>query len=130
MVTATPNSRAHIRPVPVRGGRPLRTLRGTLDHVIAEGEQAGDAFLRVILTQKASAGLGQQVREKLSNVLDVQIDEHYRSRPSAADRPRRSRLDRSPVELFADYLAEQNVEDDRVAAMFAELLEEVTGGAA
>jgi exonuclease SbcD len=130
VVTATPDSRAHVRPVPVTGGRPLRTLRGTLDHVIAEGEQAGDAFLRVILTQKASAGLGDLVREKLPNTLDVQLDEQFRPRTSVADRPRQSRLDRSPIELFADFLSERNVDDERVSAMFAELLEESTGGAA
>jgi DNA repair protein SbcD/Mre11 len=130
LVTATPDRRAHVRPVPVHGGRPLRTLRGTLDHVVAEGEEAGDAFLRVILTQKASAGLGELVRDKLPNVLDVQIDERYRARPAGAERRRESRLDRSPVELFADYLSEREIEDGRVAAMFAELLEDSTGGAA
>lgn len=130
VVTATPDSRAHVRPVPVRGGRPLRTLRGTLDHVIDEGERAGEAFLRVILTQKASAGLGELVREKLPNVLEVQLDEQYRSRPTVAAREGHNRLDRSPLELFADYLAERDVEDGRVSAMFAELLEDATGGAA
>lgn len=129
IVTATPDTRAHIRPVPVRGGRPLRTLRGTLDHVISEGEQAGDAFLRVILTQKASAGLGDLVRDKLPNVLDVQIDEQYRAKP-VSERATGSRLDRPPTELFADFLAERGIEDRRVAKMFAELLDESSGGAA
>ncbi|HET8641754.1 MAG TPA: exonuclease SbcCD subunit D, partial [Pseudonocardiaceae bacterium] len=50
VVTATPDTRAHVRAVPVRGGRPLRTVRGTLDEVVAEGEQAGEAYLRVVLT--------------------------------------------------------------------------------
>jgi hypothetical protein len=31
------------------------------------------------------------------------------------------------VQLFGDYLAEQNIADPRIAAMFAELLDEVTG---
>ncbi len=128
VVTATPDSRAHIRPVPLRGGRSLRTLRGTLDHVISEGEQAGDAYLRVILTQRASAGLGELVRGKLPNTLDVQIDEQYRASPT--ERPKQSRLDRSPVDLFADFLTERGIDDNRVAAMFAELLEESSGGAA
>ena len=56
IVTAAPGVRADARPVPVTGGRPLRTLRGTLDHVIAEGEQAGDAYLRVILAEPAAVG--------------------------------------------------------------------------
>lgn len=127
IVHATPDSRAQVRAVPVTGGRALRTLRGTLDQVIADGEQAGDALLRVVLTQPASAGLGELVREKLPNALEVLIDEQYRPRPAGADQSRRSRLDRSPLELFADFLDEQKVADDRVAAMFAELLDEVTG---
>ena len=126
VVTATPDSRAHVRPVPLAGGRPLRTVRGTLDEVIAEGEQSGDALLRVILTQKASAGLGDLVREKLPNALDVQLDERYRPQ-RAGDGERRSRLGRSPTDLFADFLAEQNVDDRRVAAMFADLLDGVMG---
>jgi hypothetical protein len=33
------------------------------------------------------------------------------------------------VQLFGDYLAEQNIEDPRIPAMFAELLDELTAGA-
>ena len=54
IVHATPDSRAQIRPVPLTGGRRLATLRGTLDEVVAAGEEAGDAYLRVVLTQKAA----------------------------------------------------------------------------
>ena len=50
--------RADARPVPVTGGRPLRTLRGTLDQVIAEGEQAGDAYLRVVARRAGPGGPG------------------------------------------------------------------------
>ena len=125
VVTATPDSRAHVRPVPLAGGRPLRTVRGTLDEVIAEGETTGDAFLRVVLTQQASAGLADLVREKLPNAIDVQLDERYRPRRGRAGGAGRARLGRSPVEQFADFLAEQSVADERVSAMFAELLDSV-----
>ena len=43
---------------------------------------------------------------------------------TAAARP--SRAGRTPVQLFGDYLAEQNVADERVERMFAGLLEEMT----
>ncbi|HEX5402370.1 MAG TPA: exonuclease SbcCD subunit D [Pseudonocardiaceae bacterium] len=128
IVHATPDSRANVRPVPVQGGRQLRTLRGTFDQVVAEGADAGDAFLRVILAQQASAGLSDRVREALPNVLDVQIDEDFRPRPKGGTTNRPSRLDRSPTELFADFLTEQNVADTRIAGLFAELLDDVTGG--
>ncbi|MGH3881488.1 MAG: exonuclease SbcCD subunit D [Actinophytocola sp.] len=127
IVTATPDSRARIRPVPLRGGRPLATLRGTLDEVVAAGEEAGEAFLRVVLTQKAGAGLADLVREKLPNTLDVQIDEKFRARADGGG-PVRSRIGRSPTDLFADFLSEKEIEDPRLGAMFAELLEESTGG--
>jgi exonuclease SbcD len=126
IVHATPDSRATIRPVPLTGGRRLATLRGTLDEVVAAGEEAGDAFLRVILTQKASAGLADQVREKLPNTLDVQIDEKFRARAEAG--AVKSRIGRTPTDLFADFLSEKEIADPRVQAMFAELLEESTGG--
>ena len=129
IVTAEPGIRADARPVPIAGGRRLKTLRGTLEQVTAEGEQAGDAYLRVVLAEPGRAGLGDQVREKLPNALEVLLDDAHRPRPGARAGDRPSRVGRGPLELFGDYLAEQNVADPRVVAMFAELLDEVTSGA-
>ncbi len=127
IVTAAPGIRADARRVDITGSRPLRTLRGTLDYVIEEGERAGDAYLRVVLAESARAGLGDLVREKLPNALEVQLDEAHRPRPGThGDKP--SRAGRSPLQLFGDYLAEQDVADERVERMFAELLEEMTDG--
>jgi DNA repair protein SbcD/Mre11 len=128
LVTAEPGIRADARPLPILGGRRLRTLRGTLDQVIADGEQAGDAYLRVVLAEPGRAGLGDLVRENLPNTLEVMLDDAHRPRPGVRDGERPSRIGRSPQELFSDYLSEQNIDDPRVAAMFAELLDEVTGG--
>jgi DNA repair protein SbcD/Mre11 len=126
IVTAAPDVRADARRVAVSGGRRLKTLKGSLDQVIAEGERAGDAYLRVILAESARAGLGDYVREKLPNALEVQLDEAHRPRPGSHGQDRPSRADRSPVQLFGDYLAEQKVSDERIERMFAELLEEMT----
>jgi exonuclease SbcD len=128
IVTAAPGIRADARPVAVAGGRRLRTLRGPLDQVIAEGEQAGDAYLRVVLAEPARAGLGDLVREKLPNALEVQLDEAHRPRPGPHGGGKPSRAGRTPLQLFGDYLAEQNVADARVERMFAELLEEISDG--
>ena len=127
IVTAEPGIRADARPVPITGGRPLRTLRGTLDQVISEGEQVGEAYLRVVLAEPGRAGLGDLVREKLPNTLEVMLDDAHRPRPGARDGGRPSRVGRSPVELFGDYLTERNVSDPRITALFAELLDEVSG---
>jgi DNA repair protein SbcD/Mre11 len=130
VVTADPEIRADAVPVPIAGGRALKTLRGTLEQVVAAGEQAGDAYLRVVLAEPERAGLGDLVRDKLPNTLEVLLDDAHRRYPGGGrrgetDRP--SRVGRSPMQLFGDYLAEQNIEDPRIAAMFAELLDEVTG---
>jgi exonuclease SbcD len=130
IVNAEPGIRADPRPVPVAGGRRLRTLRGSLDQVIAEGEEAGDAYLRVVLAEPARAGLGDEVRDKLPNTLEVLLDEDHRPRPgSGHDGGRPTTAGRSPVQLFGEYLKQENVADQRVTAMFAELLDEVTSGA-
>ena len=130
IVTAAPGIRADARRVPIHGGRPLKTLRGPLDQVIAEGEQSGEAYLRVILAESAKAGLGDLVREKLPNALEVQLDETHRPRPGSHGGDGPSRAGRTPVQLFGDYLREQNVADPRVERMFAELLEELSDGPA
>jgi DNA repair protein SbcD/Mre11 len=127
IVTAAPGVRADARPVAVTGGRRLRTLRGTLDEVIAEGEQAGDAYLRVVLAEPGRAGLGDLVREKLPNALEVMLDDEHRPRPGTRGGDKPSRVGRSPLQLFSDYLGEQNIEDARIPGMFAELLDEITG---
>jgi len=127
VVTAASGIRADARPVPVTGGRRLRTLRGTLDEIIAEGEQAGDAYLRVVLAEPGRAGLGDLVRGKLPNALEVMLDDEHRPRPGTRGGDKPSRVGRSPLQLFSDYLGEQNIEDPRIPRMFAELLDELTG---
>src|SRR5258708_7999716 len=51
IVTAEPGSRAGATSVSIQGGRGLKTLRGTLDQVIADGEQAGDDYQPVVLAE-------------------------------------------------------------------------------
>jgi exonuclease SbcD len=128
IITASVGRRADTRRVDITGSRPLRTLRGPLDQVIDEGERAGDAYLRVILAEKARAGLGDLVREKLPNALEVQLADGYRQRPGSQSGGRPSRVGRTPAQLFGDYLAEQDVADERVERMFADLLEDMSEG--
>ncbi|MGE5289766.1 MAG: exonuclease SbcCD subunit D [Micromonosporaceae bacterium] len=127
VVTAEPGIRADVKPVPITGGRALRTLRGSLDEVVAKGEEAGDAYLRVVLAETARAGLGDLVRDKLPGVIEVQLDETHRPQPGRHGGARPSRAGRGPLELFGDYLAEQSIDDPRLPAMFASLLDEITG---
>ncbi|GAA1243379.1 exonuclease SbcCD subunit D [Oryzihumus leptocrescens] len=126
VVTATPDTRATVRRVPVVGGRPLITLRGTLDEVVAAGEQAAHSWLRVVLAEPARAGLGDLVRGTLPNALEVQLDEAHRVRPGGQRAQGSGRLGRSPQELFTDYLTESNIDDPRIARLFGDLLDEIT----
>ncbi len=127
IVEARPGVRADPRPVPIAGARQLRTLRGTLDQVLEEGEGAGDAYLRVILAESSRAGLGDLVRDKLPNALEVSLDDEHRPRPGGrSEGDRVSRAGRSPVELFSAYLDEEKVADPRVLSLFSRLLDEVT----
>lgn len=84
-------------------------------------------YLRVVLAEPGRAGLGDLVRDKLPNTLEVMLDDAHRPRPGARDSDRPSRIGRSPLELFGDYLSEENIDDPRITAMFANLLDEVTG---
>jgi DNA repair protein SbcD/Mre11 len=127
IIDARPGVRADPRPVPITGARQLKTLRGTLDQVMEEGEGAGDAYLRVILAEPSRAGLGDLVRDKLPNALEVSLDDAHRPRPGGrTDGDRASRVGRSPVDLFSAYLDQENVADPRVSSLFSQLLDEVT----
>lgn len=130
IVNATPDSRAVARAVPITGGRRLTTVRGSFDAVVAAGVEAGDAFLRVILSEPARAGLGDEVRKALPGALEVQLDPAFRpaSRSKRTDQP--TRVGRTPQDLFSDYLVQQHIADPRLNAMFAELLDDVTGASA
>ncbi len=53
-------------------------------------------------------------------VVEVRID----AADAADARPRAERRGRNPQDLFAAYLAEENIEDPRLVALFATLLDE------
>ncbi len=114
-----------VTPVALSGGRALRTLRGTMAEleVLAAGDDDSsgveDAWLRIVLKGSRRAGLADEVRALLGErVVDVRIDA-----PAPEHKPRSNRKDRQPTELFDEFLAERNVADERVPAMFRELLD-------
>ncbi len=123
VVDAAPGRPASIEQVPLTTGEELRTLTGSLEELrtTASAEDLTRAWLRVHVTEPARAGLADDVRALLGDrVVDVRIDAADRDRsPAAAERS-----GRSPHELFSAYLAEQNVEDDRLDALFARLLDD------
>jgi DNA repair protein SbcD/Mre11 len=131
LVEASPSVPARITDIPITSGRRLRTVRGTLAELEAQAASFGQDYLRVWLREPARAGLRDDAAVILPNALEVRIDPEFAA-PSHPDRPDMSSVMRTPDQLFADYCAAEQVRDERVAALFARLHEDVTaaGGAA
>jgi exonuclease SbcD len=74
VVDASAGKPAKVREIPLAAGRALRDLRGTLDEVVAQGAEAGDAWLRVfVATDGPVPGIADRVRAELPNALDVHL---------------------------------------------------------
>ena len=106
--------------LPLSSGRALRRLLGTLAELESRREAlADDPWLQVIVREPRRAGLGDTVREMLGDgVVDVRVEDTSRPAPQ-----RPSRAGRTPMEQFDEFLAERNISDERVRALFAELLD-------
>jgi len=96
---------------------------------LAEGG-FGHALKQSAITGKRRLPRRQQRPDLRRVILRLQridqLDEAHRPRPGDHGHDKPSRAGRSPVQLFGDYLQEQNVADERVERMFAELLEDMT----
>jgi DNA repair protein SbcD/Mre11 len=125
LVEATPSTPAQLREVAVTGGRNLRTVRGDLEQLRELVGSTGDDFLRVVVEEHKRVGLAEEVREMLgAGVVEVRIET-----PDAAtggERREARLVGKTPNELFAAYLEEQGIADDRLGQLFAELLDEAT----
>jgi DNA repair protein SbcD/Mre11 len=124
LVDVAPGLPAAVRAVPLAAGRRLRTVRGTLVDVLAAAAQAGDDYLRVVLDEPARAGLADEVRERLPDAVEVVLaprdGDGDGARPADPDR-----LRRTPHDLFAEYLDDRDAADERVLALFDELVDEL-----
>jgi DNA repair protein SbcD/Mre11 len=127
LVEASPSVPARVTDIPIAAGRRLRTVRGTLGELEAQAASFGDDYLRVWLREPARAGLRDDTVAILPNALEVRIDPDFAA-PARPSGPRVTSVIRTPDELFADYCAslDNPVRDDRVAALFAELHDQVT----
>jgi DNA repair protein SbcD/Mre11 len=118
---------ADVRPVSLTAGRRLRTLRGTLDDVLGVAADSADDHLRVVLDEPARAGLADEVRARLPNAVEVVLEQ--RRVDEARPAPDPDRLGRTPHDLVTEYLGEHDAHDDRVVALFDELVDELIGDA-
>ena len=122
VIEAEPGRPATVENVPLSSGRKLRFVKTTLGGLAEIARSAGDDYLRVELDHPPRPGLADKVRELLPNAIDVQLAHRTEG---TEETPKVSRSGRSPRDLFADYLAEQDADDARLKKLFDELLDEV-----
>ena len=125
LVEAAPQIPARVTDIPLTAGRRLRTVRGTLPELADAASSYGEDYLRVWVREPARAGMRDDVTAILPNALEVRIDPEFAA-VSRPDRPDVTAGMRTPQQLFADYCAGENVHDERVAKLFAQLHEQVT----
>lgn len=124
LVKAEPGRPASVEELPLRSGRRLLEISGTLEQVVARSDETGDAYVKVVLRESARVGLADAVREAIPNAVEVVLE--------SPDQPRTTmerRQGLSPVEAFTRYLADNDAADPRVEALFAALLDEAMSGA-
>ena len=126
LVEAAPGTPARVTDLPVTSGRRLRTVHGTLAELEARAGDFGDDYLRVYLQEPTRAGLRDDTVEILPNALEVRIDPEFAPQAEKAATAGEARIARTPAQLFADYCATRDVSDQRVAALFHQLHDEVT----
>jgi DNA repair protein SbcD/Mre11 len=137
VIDAAPGTPAAVREIPLRAGRAFRTVRGTLAELQAiaadDASNDGDAgawapYVRALVRERPRVGLADEVRELFPDAVDIRIDTP--AMPGGSAEPEGSRwTGRSPHELFAAYLDGRGVADERLIALFNELLDEVTAEA-
>jgi exonuclease SbcD len=128
LVDAAPGRPAAVREVALSAGRRLRTVRGTLAELRALAGTTGEDWLRVVIDEPPAPGLADAVREVFPHAVDVAVAARDVDPGRAAERP--SRLGRSPTALFGEYLTARGVEDPRLPALFAELLDQASSSEA
>ena len=125
LVETAPGIPARVTDIGISSGRRLRTVRGTLDELASQAAAYEEAYLRVWLREPVRAGLRDDAVAILPNALEVRIDPEFAT-PTRTDRPEAAREPRNPRQLFEEYCGTRNVTDQQVAALFAELHDEVT----
>jgi exonuclease SbcD len=123
IVEVTATTPAQIREVALTAGDELRTITGTIAELEAmAGTDLGSAWIRVRVDDAGRAGLVDDVRSWLGpGVVEVRV-----LGGTGAKGPAVVRHGRTPHELFAEFLAEQHVDDPRLGSLFAELLDAET----
>jgi DNA repair protein SbcD/Mre11 len=119
LVDVEPGKPARVTQHPLSTPRRLRKIQGTLAELQAMSDEVGDDLLQVTVTEPGRAGLADDVRTALPNAIDIRLQRPEREGRSV------ERRGRTPHELFAAYLAEEDISDARLERLFDSLLAEV-----
>jgi exonuclease SbcD len=125
LVEVTPTTPAKVTDIPIRSGRRLRTVSGTVEQLIARAADFGDDYLRVWVNEPTRAGLRDAIADALPNALEIRIHPDF-STTTSGTKVSIDHANRTPGQLFADYCASEDVDDQRVAALFGQLHDQVT----
>ena len=123
LVNAEAGKPASVSELPLRTGRRLVSLSGTLQQVLARAGEVGDAYVKVFLDENARVGLADEVRAAIPNSVEVKLEGPDRARAQVE-----ARQSLQPAEAFGRFLADKAARDTRVEALFAELLDEAMAG--
>lgn len=121
LIDAHAGAPATIESFPLRSGRQLRDVSGTLEQLKADAESFGNDLLRVtIKVDKPVPGIADTLRELLPDAIEIQLD--YPRTEVAV--PELSGAD--PQELFRRFYTHQHGSDppDEVSKLFRCLYEE------
>jgi exonuclease SbcD len=125
IVDAKPGRPAAVEFVPLRAGRRLRDVEGTLAALQALAGEVGDDYLRVrVRADGPVPGIAEQVRDVLPNALDVTVV--YERQPAAPAVTRLQQL--KPAELFTDFFQQKNgaAPPPELLELFESVYEEAT----
>lgn len=121
IVDAAPGVPAVVEQVRLQSGKALKTLLGPLASVLDQAKHYPDAYLRLILDEAPRAGLSDEVRELIPNAVDIRVAAPERDPKRAAGV---DTTGLSATDLFARYLEERGMNDDRLQKLFHDLWEE------
>lgn len=126
LVEASPGTPASVTDVPITAGRRLRTLRGTVEQLVATAGEADDAWLRVWVQEPSFPGMREEILAALPHALEIRLDPAFAPAAAGADRPAfESIATRTPADLFGEYCRSRQVDPGRLVALFDRLHDEV-----
>lgn len=130
LVEARPGMPAVVTPIPLKGGRPLRRLDGTLEEIRAQASGVGNSLCLVVVnTEEPESSLAEQVAEILPEAVLLNVQENCAARKTELISMAQGGVpdeDRDLSTLFEEFLAVQGTRVATVEAVRAAFLHVMT----